>query len=180
MTTTRGVRLGLIQTVSLSRIGMAVAYVLVPEAGVRLALVVAAGVSDVLDGWLARRSGLVTRLGALVDPVADRAFVFTALVTALLEGALAPLQLLLLVLRDVCTGLAFPLARALPAFRGVEFKARPLGKAVTFAQVAALLVLLAWPAALWAAVVLVGVLAVASVADYAVVVWRARATQGVT
>ena len=80
----------------------------------------------------------------------------------------------MLVLRDVCTGLAFPLARALPAFRSVEFKARPLGKAVTFAQVGALLVMLALPALLWAAVAVVGVLAVASVVDYAVAVWRAR------
>jgi cardiolipin synthase len=44
-------------------------------------IVAAAGVSDVLDGFLARRWALTTRFGALLDAVADKSFQFTTLVT---------------------------------------------------------------------------------------------------
>lgn len=36
--------------------------------------VVYAGLSDWLDGWLARRQGIVTPLGAVIDPLADKCF----------------------------------------------------------------------------------------------------------
>ncbi len=39
-----------------------------------------AGVTDSLDGWLARRTGQVSRLGTFLDPVADKLMVATALV----------------------------------------------------------------------------------------------------
>ncbi|MGY1651083.1 CDP-alcohol phosphatidyltransferase family protein [Geodermatophilus sp. SYSU D01119] len=45
-----------------------------------LALFVAASVTDVADGWLARRRGQCTDFGALVDPIADKALVTTVLV----------------------------------------------------------------------------------------------------
>jgi CDP-diacylglycerol--glycerol-3-phosphate 3-phosphatidyltransferase len=40
-----------------------------------LALFVAAAVTDLLDGWLARALGAVSRAGALLDPIADKVFV---------------------------------------------------------------------------------------------------------
>jgi cardiolipin synthase len=49
-------------------------------------IVAVAGFSDVLDGFLARRWGLVTRFGALLDAVADKSFQFTTLVTITLLG----------------------------------------------------------------------------------------------
>ena len=45
-----------------------------------LALFVAASVTDLADGWLARRWGQCTAFGALADPVADKALVGTALI----------------------------------------------------------------------------------------------------
>jgi phosphatidylglycerophosphate synthase len=42
------------------------------------ALLVAALVSDILYGWIARRFGLGTRLGALLDSIADTALFFVA------------------------------------------------------------------------------------------------------
>ncbi|HXS26309.1 MAG TPA: CDP-diacylglycerol--glycerol-3-phosphate 3-phosphatidyltransferase [Steroidobacteraceae bacterium] len=48
-----------------------------PAAGLIFA---AAGVTDSLDGYLARRLGQTTRLGAFLDPVADKLIVATALV----------------------------------------------------------------------------------------------------
>ena len=43
-------------------------------------LFIAAGVTDWLDGWIARRSGLVSPFGAFLDPVADKLLVAVTLV----------------------------------------------------------------------------------------------------
>jgi len=48
-----------------------------PAAGLTFA---AAGITDTLDGYLARRLGQISRLGAFLDPVADKLIVATALV----------------------------------------------------------------------------------------------------
>jgi len=50
-----------------------------------LALLALAALTDIGDGWVARRTGRVSRLGTVLDPVADKAVV----VGALLGGALA-------------------------------------------------------------------------------------------
>ena len=47
---------------------------------VALALFAVASVTDVADGWIARRWNQCTAFGALVDPIADKALVATALV----------------------------------------------------------------------------------------------------
>jgi cardiolipin synthase len=49
-------------------------------------LVVVAGSSDVLDGFLARRWGVTSRIGALLDAVADKSLQFTTLVTITIVG----------------------------------------------------------------------------------------------
>ena len=49
-------------------------------------LIVAAGSSDMLDGYLARRWGVTSRVGALLDAVADKSLQFTALVTITFLG----------------------------------------------------------------------------------------------
>ena len=55
-------------------------------AGPAFWIVLAAGVSDVLDGFIARRWNLTSRIGALMDAVADKSFQFTALVTITVLG----------------------------------------------------------------------------------------------
>lgn len=57
-----------------------------------LALFVAAALSDALDGWLARRSGIVTDHGALLDPLADKALVLVTLAGLSLVDAV-PIEL---------------------------------------------------------------------------------------
>lgn len=65
--------------VSLSRIPLAVAFTfVVGEPALACAILLAAGASDVLDGWLARRRHETSTLGLFVDPVADKFFVLTA------------------------------------------------------------------------------------------------------
>ena len=63
-------------------------------------LFVAAGLSDALDGWLARRYG-GNAVGALMDPVADKALLVTMYVTLAAVGALPDWLAILVVFRDL-------------------------------------------------------------------------------
>ncbi len=171
----RRMQLALLHTLSLSRLGFAALFLMTSDTMLRAGLIVASGLTDVLDGWIARHARLTTRLGALIDPVGDRGFAVAALLALLLDGLLTPVQVCLLLVRDVATALGFLLARLFPAFRSVEFKARALGKAVTSLQTVTLLAALLWPAAVPPLVATVAVLATVAVGDYARAVWRARA-----
>ena len=46
-----------------------------------LALFVLASISDFIDGWMARRLGVVSKLGAMLDPIADKVLIGTCLVS---------------------------------------------------------------------------------------------------
>jgi cardiolipin synthase (CMP-forming) len=63
-------------------------------------LFVAAGLSDAVDGWLARR-GAASAVGALLDPVADKALLVTMYVTLAAVSALPSWLAILVVFRDV-------------------------------------------------------------------------------
>lgn len=63
-------------------------------------LFVVAGLSDALDGWLARRRGS-SALGALMDPVADKALLVTMYVTLAAVEVLPAWLAILVVFRDV-------------------------------------------------------------------------------
>jgi cardiolipin synthase len=54
--------------------------------GLALLLILIAGLSDALDGYLARRFDWRTRLGGLLDPAADKLLMFSAFVTLSLIG----------------------------------------------------------------------------------------------
>lgn len=55
----------------------------------RAAAVIAAAVTDGLDGFLARRFNLISRLGTLIDPLTDKFFVFFVVGTLIQEGQLS-------------------------------------------------------------------------------------------
>ena len=77
------------------------------DAGV--AVFAAGAGTDFLDGYIARRTGAVSALGKLLDPLADRIFI-VALAVALVGRAALPLWLALTVVaRDVVLVAAFPL-----------------------------------------------------------------------
>src|SRR5687768_11656936 len=67
--------------VSLSRLGLAAAFIGTTDTMPRIVLVAVASFTDVLDGWLACRRNAVSRWGALIDPISDRAFVLAAAAT---------------------------------------------------------------------------------------------------
>ena len=159
--------------ISLSRLGLAAAFVAASDVAVRVGLLAAAAFTDFLDGWIARRRG-ATRWGALIDPIADRAFALAAVSALLFDGALATWEYFVLISRDLFTALGFLVARAVAWLRDVTFQARWLGKAVTVLQLAAFLVALLAPAWTTPVVAAVGVASAASIADYTLALWRAR------
>lgn len=66
-----------------------------------LGLALVAGATDALDGWLARRHGWTSRLGGLLDPVADKAMLGLAVFGLWLAAMLPGWLLVLVVVRDV-------------------------------------------------------------------------------
>ena len=58
-----------------------VRYLLEERYGLALVLILIAGLSDALDGYLARRFDWRTRLGGLLDPAADKLLMFSVFVT---------------------------------------------------------------------------------------------------
>ena len=53
-----------------------------------LGLFVYAGVTDLVDGWIARKWGLQTVVGTVIDPMADKALMTVVTVTLAIKGAL--------------------------------------------------------------------------------------------
>ncbi len=124
--------------ISLARLPLAVAFVLVPGVAVRLPVLAAAAASDLLDGWLARRLG-PSRLGAVLDPVTDKVFMIAAFATLAASGALTPLEIAGVLLRDILAPIGYLAGVVLR--RPFSVPARVGGKAVTAGQS---LTLVAW------------------------------------
>ena len=64
-------------------------------------LFVAAGVSDAVDGFLAKRLGMASELGAYLDPLADKALLVSVYWTLGAAGLLAVWLVILVVFRDI-------------------------------------------------------------------------------
>lgn len=159
---------------SASRIVFAAGFVAADSSGTRLGLLGLAGLTDVLDGFLARRVNAATRWGALVDPISDRFFALAAIATLLFEGLLSVPQYFALISRDLATAVGFLVARMMPSLRLATFQARWSGKAVTVLQFAAVAGALAWPPSLAVLIPLVLIGSVVSIADYTLALWHAR------
>jgi cardiolipin synthase len=116
--------------------------------GWALAVLVASGVTDWLDGRIARALDQYSRLGELLDPLADRLYTVATLVAFLIRGIVPWWVLVLILGRDVLVSAALPLLRR----KGyLAFPVLYLGKAATFSLLYAFpLLLLAqmdWPGA---------------------------------
>ncbi len=146
------------------------------EAVKALAIFVVAGLSDALDGFLARVLNQRSLLGAYLDPIADKLLLTTAYIgLTAIDGQAGLISIpawvtVLIIARDVLI-LVVALALAL-ALKVTEFPPTLLSKLNTFCQIAGvILVLLSGPtdwldrAAAWGLYV-VGALTVASGIDY--------------
>jgi CDP-diacylglycerol--glycerol-3-phosphate 3-phosphatidyltransferase len=161
-------------TVSLSRVVLALAFVLVSEPWDRIALIAVAGFTDFIDGWLARKEKSESTTGALLDPLADRIFVFVAISTYLIEGLLTTSQYFIFLTRDLATAAGFIVAKIIPTLRPAVFRARMLGKIVTVVQMVTLVTIIVLPELTDFLILSIGIFSVASIVDYTIALWRAR------
>ena len=139
-----------------------------------LTVFLAAALTDLLDGYLARRWRQVTTVGTLLDPVADKLLISAALIS-LVEIRLLPGWMVILI---ISREFAVSGLRSIAAAEGYTIKAGELGKSKMMLQVVGVtLVLLSirWSglrpyalAAMWAVVIL----GLASAIDYFRKFWR--------
>ena len=127
------------------RVPLGVAFV--PLAGrplLALFVLGLAGISDMLDGWLARRSPHPDSWGPWLDPLCDKAFIILVMTGLYLSQAPPLTTTLPMLTREAAILLLFLLRYLVPSMRGMryDYHAHAVGKATTVAQfltVAALL-----------------------------------------
>jgi phosphatidylglycerophosphate synthase len=85
---------------SLSRVALGLAFPWAPPRA-RVGLIVAAALTDLLDGLVCRWWHVATPLGRILDPVADKVFVLLVLLTFWCEGTLHAAEAALVGLRDL-------------------------------------------------------------------------------
>jgi CDP-diacylglycerol--glycerol-3-phosphate 3-phosphatidyltransferase len=97
-----------------------------------------AALTDLLDGYLARRCGQVTKLGRLLDPIADKLLVLSALIVLVQVDRVSALIAILIIAREVAvTGV-----RAIAASEGIIISAETTGKYKMALQVIAIVLLI--------------------------------------
>lgn len=141
---------------------------------VGLAIFLLASLTDWLDGFFARRQKKITRVGMLLDPIADKLLMSAAFIS-LVELGLAPAWMIVVII-----GREFAISglRSIAAQQGVTIPASPLGKWKTVTQVIAISILIlgyelgefmfTGKVALW----IVVVFAIASMIDYFIKFWK--------
>ncbi|HBS59890.1 MAG TPA: CDP-diacylglycerol--glycerol-3-phosphate 3-phosphatidyltransferase [Firmicutes bacterium] len=93
-----------------------------------------AAITDGLDGYIARKHNQVTKLGKLMDPLADKLLVTAALVSLVEMGLLKSWVAFIIIGREfLVTGI-----RAVAAAEGIVISASKLGKYKTVAQIIAI------------------------------------------
>ncbi len=160
--------------VSTSRVALAFGFVATDAAPTRLALIGVASLTDFLDGWLARRTQSMTRVGALIDPVADRFFVLAVVASFVADGELRAWQAVAILFRDVMSIIGWFVARNVSWLRPIAFRARPIGKVVTGMQLVCFLAVLLEPPLVTPLVWLVAALGIGATIDYTLMLWRER------
>ena len=97
-----------------------------------------ASITDWLDGYLARRMGIVTIFGKFLDPIADKLIVMAALIMILPYGRVPAWMVLVILGREIIiTGL-----RGIASSEGIVIQASDLGKFKTIFQLVAIIGLL--------------------------------------
>jgi len=121
--------------ISLSRLVLAAAFVhWAATPVIAVTILCLAGISDWLDGWVAKRWGQGSPFGALLDPVCDRLFAVPVLVTLVFVYGLSPLRLGVLLARDVVNSIGSFVVWVWYPARLAAVRPRRSGKIVTSLQ----------------------------------------------
>ena len=97
-----------------------------------------AAITDALDGWLARRQGLVSVLGKFLDPLADKLIVAATLVWLLPMGRIPAWAVVLLLIREI----TITALRSIAGAEGLVIAAGDGGKAKTALQMIGIICLI--------------------------------------
>jgi CDP-diacylglycerol--glycerol-3-phosphate 3-phosphatidyltransferase len=124
-------------TISLVRIGVIpVLFFLLLSPGplmstVIAALFIAAALTDLLDGHVARKYHIVTTMGKFLDPIADKLIVNTAMILLIPIGRIPTWIVAIIIIRDfIVDGI-----RNIASSEGLIIDASPLGKRKTLCQI---------------------------------------------
>ena len=101
--------------------------------GAAFAMFVIAGVSDGVDGYIARRFDMRSEFGAMIDPLADKALLISLFVTLAVVGEIPTWIAVLVVFRDAMILMAFVVAGQLT--RPMEVKPLTISKVNTALQI---------------------------------------------
>ncbi len=128
--------LNLPNTITLLRIGVIpVLFLILLSPGRTLSLCIAvlfilAALTDLVDGYIARRYGIVTKMGKLLDPVADKIIINTAMVLMIPIGHIPAWIVALIIIRDIIVDGT----RNIALSDGIVIAASKLGKRKTLSQ----------------------------------------------
>jgi CDP-diacylglycerol--glycerol-3-phosphate 3-phosphatidyltransferase len=105
---------------------------------IALLIFIGASLTDLLDGKIARKRGLVTNFGKFIDPIADKLLVMAALVLLVGQGRMPSWVCIVMLAREF----AISGFRLVAADSGKVIAAGPLGKIKTVLQMSAIIALL--------------------------------------
>jgi len=124
-------------TISLIRIGVIpILFFLLLSPGPLMSIVIAilfiaAALTDLLDGYVARRYHIVTTMGKFLDPIADKLIVNTAMIMLIPIGRIPAWIVAIIIIRDfIVDGI-----RNIASSEGLVIDASPLGKRKTLCQI---------------------------------------------
>lgn len=126
-------------TITMVRIGIVPVLLFFPwynghtESQIVAWLFILAALTDIVDGWIARRAQLVTQIGKMLDPLADKLIVSTALVVLLSIGRIEKWGVVMVVV-IVGRELAVTGLRGIASSQGTVMAASWMGKLKTFSQ----------------------------------------------
>jgi CDP-diacylglycerol--glycerol-3-phosphate 3-phosphatidyltransferase len=105
---------------------------------VALVLFIAASITDHYDGKIARRDGLITNFGILMDPLVDKILICSAFIAFVGRGFMPAWMVVIIVVRELAiTGL-----RLLAASQNTVLAAEGFGKHKTVSQIVAIIAIL--------------------------------------
>ena len=169
-------------TITMLRLGVIpILFALLLSPGPTMSLVIAilfiaAALTDILDGYIARRYQIVTTMGKFLDPISDKLIVNTAMILMIPIGRIPAWIVAIIIIRDF----AVDGIRNIAASDGLIIQASPLGKRKMLCQIFAVSALMIHYSFIGADAHLVGmailyialVLTVASGIDYFVKFYR--------
>ena len=131
-------------TITLIRIGVVpFLFILLTDPGefwslILAVLFVTASVTDIVDGYIARKYQLITTMGKFLDPIADKLIINTAMILMIPIGRIPAWIVAITIMRDlIVDGI-----RSIASSEGLFIQASRLGKQKTLAQIIAVTALM--------------------------------------